>query len=45
MYTLQKTHHAIKASIGTIIGFVFGVAVKIVLSFVMIGIFVAALFL
>ncbi len=40
----RKTHPAIKAGIGTILGFIFGVALKVFISFVIIGIFIIALF-
>ena len=40
----QKTHQAIRAGWGTVVGFVLGVVVKIFISFVMIGIFLLAIF-
>ncbi len=40
----KKMHPAMKAGFGTIVGFIIGVVVKIVLSFLMIGIFIVALF-
>lgn len=40
----KRAHHAVKAGIGTIIGFIFGIAIKIFVSFLMIGIFISALF-
>lgn len=40
----KKTHPALKAGVGTIFGFIFGVATKIFISFLMIGIFFIALF-
>lgn len=40
----RKAHPALKAGFGTIAGFVFGVAVKIFISFFMIIVFIFALF-
>jgi uncharacterized protein YqgC (DUF456 family) len=40
----KKTHPALKAGFGTIIGFIFGVVVKISIAFLMIVIFIIALF-
>jgi len=40
----KKAHPAMKAGIGTILGFVFGITLKVFISFLMIGIFIIALF-
>ncbi|MFA5985824.1 MAG: DUF456 domain-containing protein [Parcubacteria group bacterium] len=40
----KKTHAALKAGAGTIVGFLFGIAIKIFIAFVMFGIFIFALF-
>ncbi len=40
----RKAHPAMKAGFGTIVGFIFGVVMKIFIAFLMIGIFVIALF-
>lgn len=40
----KKAHLAMKAGIGTILGLVFGIVLKIFSSFLMIGIFIVALF-
>jgi len=40
----KKMHLAFKAGIGTIVGFVFGVVIKVVIAFSMISIFMFALF-
>jgi len=35
----QKTHQAMKAGVGTILGIVFGTVIKVILAFMMIGVF------
>jgi hypothetical protein len=40
----KKMHKALKAGMGTVAGFLFGIVIKIFIAFVMFGIFIFALF-